>query len=236
MVFQLLSSRGTRAEQRSARQEQILSLFIHFLVDEEIFLLGAYGRGDLVALDAEQPQDSLCLRVERLHGFQKRRLFVERLALVGYEYGGNVKGSLFDECGRGRIPCGIAARRAGRAGAAGRKGGCVGFADDQAFSRKLHNDLAAVGRLDKAVVLFGSQVGKRLEPVGVVSGALRDRPILHCLCHGTCDRNVDRRACFNRLLQGFVNFLRKGGTHDRVVEYVRSENCGYVHVYVLLQK
>ena len=53
VIFQLLSAGRSCAEEGASRQNEVLALQIHVLVDEEVLLLGADGRGDLSALDAE---------------------------------------------------------------------------------------------------------------------------------------------------------------------------------------
>ena len=55
MIFHLLPARRTRAEQGAAGEDKILSRLVHLFIDEEVLLLGTDGRGDLLALDAEQP-------------------------------------------------------------------------------------------------------------------------------------------------------------------------------------
>ena len=154
VIFELLSPRRGRAEQRSARQNEIFSLFIHFLVDKEIFLFGADRRGDLFAVDSEQFQNAFARAVERGHGFEQRRLFVERFSRIGNKDGGDIERSLFDERGRSGIPGGIAAGGAGSSRTARRERRSVGFSDDQGFPRELHDDAVAATGFYKAVVLF----------------------------------------------------------------------------------
>ena len=60
MVVQLLTLGRLRAEERPAAQAQILALQVELLVDQEIFLLRADLRVDLLGLVvAEQTQDCL---------------------------------------------------------------------------------------------------------------------------------------------------------------------------------
>ena len=209
MIFKLLSSGRGSAEQRSARQNQIFPLFEHRPVHEEIFLFGSDRRRHLLAVDAKQFENTFGGAAYRGHRFQKRRFFIQRFARIGNENGGNVERSLFDEGGRGGIPSRIAARRAGGAGAARRKGRRVGLPDDQRFSRQLHDDAVAAARLDKAVVLLRRQIGERLKPMGVMGGAFGKRPVFHGVCHRVGYGHIDGFARVDGLAQGFVNFLGK---------------------------
>ena len=88
VIIHLLSFRRHRAEQGPAAELQIFSLFIHFTVDQKIFLLRTDGSPHIFDIvTAEQAEDPHGLLVQGLHGAQQRRLFVERLAAVGTECG-----------------------------------------------------------------------------------------------------------------------------------------------------
>ena len=77
MILHLLSLRSGSADQCAAGHQKIFSLQIHFLVDQEIFLLGADGCIDMGDFRIAE-------KVQYLHGFfgecfhrtQKRRLLV----------------------------------------------------------------------------------------------------------------------------------------------------------------
>ena len=208
MVFQLLPARRRRAEQRASRQNEVLALVVHVFVDQEIFLFGPHRGGNFAAADAEQFQKPFCLRVERGHGFEKRRLFIERLPRIGDKDGGNVERSLLDKGGRSGIPRSISARRARHARSARRKAGGVRFTHDQVFARELHDDLIA-RRLNKAVMFGSGQIGERLEPVRVVRGPLGDRPILHRIRDRARNGRIERLPFIDRLAQGLVDLSRQ---------------------------
>ena len=119
VIFQLLSLRGSRPEERSAGVLQILSLFINALVDQEILLLRAdcrFDRGN--ALVAEETDDAHALAVDGLHRAQQRRFLIQRLAAVGAESRGDAQDVLLDEGIGGRIPGGVASGLKGGAQAA----------------------------------------------------------------------------------------------------------------------
>ena len=76
VVVQLLPLGGTGTEQRAAAQLQILALTVYLLVDQEVLLLRAYLRRDMLRLGvAEQPQDTDALPVQHTHRAQQRRFF-----------------------------------------------------------------------------------------------------------------------------------------------------------------
>ena len=120
----------------------------------EIFLFGADRGGDLFAVDSEQFQNAFARAVERGHGFEQRRLFVERLARIGNKDGRDIERSLFDERGGSGIPSGITAGGASSSRPSRRERRSVGFSDDQGFPRELHNDAVAAAGFYEAVVLL----------------------------------------------------------------------------------
>ena len=177
----------------------------------------------------EQAQDAQRLLVQRLHALQKRRLFIEHLARIGVERGRDVQRALLDERIRSRVPCGVAARLEGRAHAAAGEAGSVRLADDQLFARKLHDDLAVLRGRDETVVFFGGDARHRLEPMGVMRRAFRDRPLLHRVRHGACDAAVERLSLVDGLFQRFEHVLGELFAHHVKVEHVLAEHFGYCH-------
>ncbi len=90
MIVHLLSLGRHGAEQGTAGIDQILALQVLLPVHQEILLLRAYGGGHLLRGGVpKKPQDPQRLLVDRLHGTQQRGLFVQRLAGVGTEGGGD---------------------------------------------------------------------------------------------------------------------------------------------------
>ena len=111
MVVELLPLGRTGAEQRAAREHEILALVEQRLVHEEVFLLRAgAGAHALDGVVSEQAQDTQGLLVERLHGAQQRRFLVQRFAAVGAEGRGDAQGLVLDEGIAGGVPGGVAAR------------------------------------------------------------------------------------------------------------------------------
>ena len=110
VVVQLLPLGGTGTEQRAAAQLQILALAVYLLVDQEVLLLRAYLRRDMLRLGvAEQPQDTNALPVQHTHRAQQRRFFVQRLPTVRTENGRDIQCLVLDEGVGGGVPGGVAA-------------------------------------------------------------------------------------------------------------------------------
>ena len=188
MILQLLAAGRGRTEQRPARQHEILPLVENFPIYKKILLLGAHRGGHLFAIDPEQLQNAFCSAVERSHGFEQRRFFIQRFARIGHENGGDIEGALLDERRRRGVPGGVAPRGAGGSRAPRGKGGSVRLAHNQRFSRQLHNHHVAAARFDKAVVLFRRHAAQGLEPVREMRCAMLQRPGLHrvgdLICRG----------------------------------------------------
>jgi hypothetical protein len=86
VVFHLLTLGGKGAEEGPPGKHEILASREVFLVDEEVFLLGA-NRGDDAASGgvAERLEHAHGLIAHGLHGAKERGLLVEGLAVVGNE-------------------------------------------------------------------------------------------------------------------------------------------------------
>ena len=180
VVVQFLALGGFGAEQGPAAEDQVLPAAVHLLVDEEILLLRAYLGGDVLGLSvAEQPQDADALGVQQLHGTQQGGLFVQSLAAVGTENGGDIQGLILHKgVGRG-IPGGVAPGLEGGPQAAGGEAGGVRLAPGQLLAGQLHQHAGGPLGGDEAVVLLGGEAGHGLEPVGIVGGPLFNGPFLH---------------------------------------------------------
>ena len=182
LILELLALRRPRAEQRAAGVQQVGTREVEVAVDQEIFLLGAAGRGDARRARSEQLQHAHGLRRERFHRAEQRRLLVERHAGPADERGRNHQRDavvVHEQPRRaGRIPRRVAARFEGAAHAARREARRIGLAADQLLAAELR-ERAAVGRRSvEGVVLFGGDAGQRLEPVREVRRAVLDRPVL----------------------------------------------------------
>ncbi len=84
------------------------------------------------------------------------------------------------------------------------------FFDNAAFAVVLH----------KGVVFFGSAVGQRVEPVGIVAGTVIDGPALHAF--GNAVGHVERQRLFvvNGVDQSVIGGFRQVFKHCFTVEYV----------------
>ena len=90
VVFHFLSLGGLGTEEGAAGEEEILPLVVKGLVHQEVLLLRAHGGddpGDVFV--PEELQDPHGLLVKGFHGAEKRGLFIQRLAAVGVEDGGD---------------------------------------------------------------------------------------------------------------------------------------------------
>ena len=230
VVLQLLALGGLGAEQGPAAHPQILPLGVLGLVDQEVLLLRAHLSHHPLGLRvAEQPQDADRLAADLLHGPQQRGLFVQSLAGVGAEDGGDAQGALLDEGEGGGVPGGVAPGLEGGPQAAGGEGGGVGLAPDQLLAGELHHDLAAAGGGDEAVVLLGGDAGHGLEPVGVVGGALLHGPLLHGLGDLVGGGDVQRGPIRDTGLPGAVGCGREALFHGLLVEDHAAEQFGELH-------
>ncbi len=97
---------------------------------------------------------------------------------------------------------------------------------DQGFAGKLGNGGAVVVGLEEAVVLLARDARERLEPVGVVGGALGDGPLLHGMGHGVRHVQIKRLTAFDGGGEFFVHVLGEPLLHDVFGENHRAEAFG----------
>ena len=120
VIVQFLSLGGLCAEKRAAAEHQILALFEHVLIHQEILLFRAHaGAHTLDFRIAEEPQNAHGLLVQGLHGAQQGGFLVQGLAAIGTEGRGNAQGLILNEGVGGGIPGGIAPGLEGGPQAAG---------------------------------------------------------------------------------------------------------------------
>ncbi len=186
-----------------------------------------------LAVVAEQAQGLQRGVAQRVHRAQQRDLVVQRLARPRHERRRDAQERpvrvRHDERRRGGVPCGVAAGLERDAQAAGGEGRRVGLALDQLLAGEVGDRRAVSHGLEEAVVLLGREVRQRLEPVRVVGGALRHRPLAHRLGDGVGEGGVKRAAAAQGRLQGLERAL--GQTlalncdgEDVVAEVRRSGN------------
>ena len=170
---------------------------------------------------------SACLR-ERLHRAEQRDLGVQRLAGPADERGRNAEGDVVvaphQERRAGGVPGGVAAGLERGADAARREARRVGLALHQLGPGEVeHHAAVAVGR-GQRIVLLGGEPGERLEPVGVVGGAVLDRPVLHRGRHHVGHGRVERLPSVDGAEEAAVDLLGKALTHHRPGEDVAAED------------
>ena len=228
VLLQLLALHRRIAEQRAAREHDIETALVVLLGDEEVLLLGAQRRSDAIGgVVAEQIEHATALGLDGLHGTEKRRFLIERLAGVRAEGRGNAEHLVLDEGVGGGIPGGIAASLEGGTQAAGGEAGGVGLTLDELFARERHDGAAVISGIDEAVVLLGGDARQRLEPVGVVGGALLDGPLFHGVGDDVGHVLVQGGAFFDGLHQLLVGGLRQALAHDVLVEYHGAVQIGH---------
>ena len=233
MVVHLLPLGRLRTEQRAPAEHQILPLVEHGAIHKEVLLLGSHrGAHALDVRVAEQVQHAQRLLVQRLHGAQQRRLFVQRLAAVGTEGRGDAQRLVLNKGVRRGIPGRVAASLKRGAQAAGGEAGRVRLALDQLLAGELHKHAAVRRGGDKAVVLLGGDAGQRLEPMGKMGRSMLDGPILHGLCHGVGHLTVQAAALVNGLFQRQIDVVGESRLHHAVIKYQCAEDVRYgFHVF-----
>ena len=238
VVVQLLVLRRRRAVHGAPRLQQVGAFHVVGAVDQKILLLRAERHRHVRLRLAEERHQTLRRVRDGLHGAQKRRLGVERVARVGAEHRRNAErravGVALDERGRRGVPRRIAARLEGGAEAAGGAGGGVCLAADEVPSGEF--DLQRRGRrgLDEAVVLLGRAARERLEPVREVRRPLRERPRLHRVGDIVRDLRIERLRVAHRGEQLRGDLLRKEPFDDLLGEHViaiRAEGLGQTVVF-----
>ena len=85
-------------------------------------------------------------------------------------------------------------------------------------------------------MLFGSNAGHGLEPVGVVGGTLFRGPILHGLRNGVGSGKLQLCPGIDAGTPGLINLGRKPLLHGSLVEYITAENLRNVDDCVHIRK
>src|SRR5699024_6115106 len=118
--------------------------------------------------------DALPIFVQSFHGAKQRSFLIQGFTIVGTKGSRNIERAILDKSRGSRVPGGISSCLEGGTQAAGREAGCIRFSFDQFFPGKLHDDLSAAHRGNKAVMFFRCKSGHRLEPVGKMGCAVLD--------------------------------------------------------------
>ena len=235
LIVQLLPLGRGRAEQGAAGIDEVAALEILFTVYNKVLLLRADGRDHTLGLRvAEQVQNADGLLAQRLHGTQQRGLVIERLAGIGHKDRRDAQdrtaGHFLHE-GRGRhVPGRIAAGIMCGAQTAGGEGGRIRLAHDELLARQVQDLLAVlVRRGEKRIVLLRRDARERLEPVGVVRGALLNGPFHHGLGHDIRRGHGDLTAVLDHAHDLRIDLLRQTLLHDGSAEYIFPKIFGYLH-------
>ena len=216
MLVELLPFAGRRPEERAAAHDEVLAFGIDLLGYEEVFLFVADVDLDARRMLAEEREHALGLLFDGRDGTQKRRLLVERFAVVRTERRRDAEDLVLDEGVARRIPSGIAAGFEGRAQAARREARSVGLALDELLAGELRDGRAVMAGLEEGVVLFGRDARQRLEPMGVMRGTVAQGPFLHAVGNGVRDLEVERFPLLDRQIKLRIRIRRKVFAHHLV--------------------
>ena len=168
------------------------------------------------------------MHAHRLLAAQQRRLVVQRLTGHRDEHrrdAQRVAVRVFQDVGgAGDVPAGVAACLEGAPQPARGEAGGVGLALDQGFAGELGECLPVGDGLQEAVVLLSGEAGHRVEHVGVVGGALLQRPVLHGHRDRVGDRGVELGAFIDRRHDGLVDRLGQPCLHLGLGKDVGAED------------
>ena len=218
MLLQLLTLGRGSTEQSAAGEDQILTCLVVLLFDQEVLLLGADGGGNIVHILAEQLQDADGLTGQCVHGTQQGSLFIQSLAGVADECGGDAQHVILHKGVAGGVPCSVAACLTGSAQTAGGEGGSIGLAAYQLLTGELHNGGTVAHRADEAIVLLAGDAGQGLEPVGVMGSTQLHSPALHHAGDNVCHLNVQRSTLVQGVLQALVSSAGQALLHNVLIK------------------
>ena len=218
VVVQFLPTRRFRTEKGTAGVNQVFTFFPHFFIYEEIFLFRTNSTVDADSINAEQLQQLAGCFAGCIHGTQKRSLFIQHFAGVGAEGCRNAQAVIFDKCIGGRVPCCIATSFEGCTQAAGREAGSIRLALNQLFAGEVHNNTAFGSRRNEAFMLFSSNTSHRLEPVGEMSAAMLQSPVLHSIGDDISNFQIQRSACQHCCLICLIGCSRQTILHNAFVK------------------
>ena len=140
MILHFLALRRMCAEQRAAGENQVQTLGIIFLADEEIFLFCANGGGHALDVLAKQLQHTAGFPADGIHGAQQRGLLIKNLTRVGAECRGDAQRVVLNESIGGRVPSRVAARLKSGTQTAGGEGRSVRLALGELLAGEFHDD------------------------------------------------------------------------------------------------
>ena len=218
VVVQLLPTRRFRTEKGTAGVNQVFTFFPHFFIYEEIFLFRANSTVDADCINTEQLQQLAGCLAGCIHGTQQRSLFIQHFASVGAEGCRNAQAVIFDKCIGGRVPCCIAAGFEGCTQATGREAGSIRFALNQLFAGEVHDYTAFSSRRNEAFMLFSGDAGHRLEPMGEMSAAMLQSPVLHSIGDDISNFQIQRSACQHCCLICLIGCSRQTVLHNTFVK------------------
>ena len=229
VIFKLLTLWRLGTKKCSACINQILTFFPDRFINQEVFLLRTnccnYPAHIFIAFKkAENAQGFFS---DCFHRTKQRSLFIKSITCIRTEAGRNTKCTVLYESIRSRIPGSVSSGFEGGTNTTVRERRSIRFTLYKLLSGKFHNNAAVFSRLNKAVVLFGSNTSQRLEPVSVMSSAFFNRPVLHCICNYSRNIRIKLFAALNCLHQLFVSLFWKTCPHRIFIEYVFAEHFCY---------
>ena len=219
MVIHFLSLGWLCAKQGSSGIDQILSLFVQLLRNQEIFLLRAdRGTDALHIFVTEKLQNPHSLPVQCFHRAKQRGLLIQSLTAIRAKCRGDAQGLALNKRVGSGVPGGVTSCFEGCPQAAGGERGGVRLALDQLFAGEIHDDAAVRCRRNKAIVLFCGDAGQRLEPVGIMGGTVSNGPVLHSGGNGIGYGCIQLGTLIDGLAQRLIDIRAQICLHDTVIK------------------
>ena len=198
VVGEFLALWRWRTKKCAATDHQVLALLEEIRLNQEIFLLSAHRwRHTHRHIVTEETQNAQRFAAHKGHRTQKRRLFIEHIAIIGNEDRWNVQRTIAHKCRRGWIPGRVAARFKCIAQTAGWERRCVRFTDDQILPGKLQDRRTVALRRKEAVMFFCRRARQRMEPVCKMRRAFLHSPVLHGRSDNIGDLRIKVRTRLN---------------------------------------
>ena len=236
VVLELLVLCRLVSHEGASRKHEVGACRPEALVDEEELLLPAQVGVYMLDILVEIAADLRGGLVDGGDGTQQGHLVVERLASVCDEYGGYAECRVDDEGGRRGVPGRVSSGLEGVAYAAVGERRGIGFLLCQHLAREcLEDGTLAVG-IREGVVLLGRAARQRLEPVGIVVGAVVEGPLAHAGGDAVGQLELEWGAFLHGVEQRHVGMIfdisaHGGAAEDHFAEVFRRARCRCLNLY-----
>ena len=179
VVIHLLVFCRRMSHQGASCEQQIGTGRVEAFVDEEVFLFPTEVGDDFLYLRIEILCYCCCSLVDGLQALQQWCLIVKSLTSIRDEDCWNHQGIAHYEDWRGWVPCRIPACLKGRADATRGEGRSVRLLLNERLARELFYHTTHTIMLNEGIMLLGSSIGERLEPVSTMGHTKFHSPLLH---------------------------------------------------------